>query len=582
MKRYESKELLDNILKEGHITILSEELKISISEYFDKMYAINMKNLYDNSPTFFAELKKNDVIGKYYKKFILLCSLLDFSKVDLSETFFRQWQQAHHDENVRVFLEGPKTNSKMKFDFIKYYNSVISPSIDSPMEYHQNNILKNHSNLLLDINSSALSIRDVVERLPRETDAYEVFIDTSKITRKFILEGNFMIDCGEIDIGEVQSGLSMIPIKKFEYLFNNFNRLSLKMRVHKNLYKRPLDSFKRCFIVFDGVNVFTRTSYNEPSDYFRIGGRFVSKGDWYEFVNDFENVIFRTSPSNDFKMSDVNRFRIYILGDSQKIELKNSRTIRIEKIFNRISENVAKNGFVNVSDTFLFDTFNNTLSDIDPRRINRDFSEIYYWKTFIDPDTDLFDIGFKRYSLKFSKIDLTRLSEWFIKRIVHNICVVIDNFTELPKYELLGKSVKINGEEFKLPFFWKGFKFEIVNDSLKIEPPEEFEEDGVKYRRLRFSNRDFEECEKIDFEGVRLENVDSSDIKPFSQKIDIFGNGRIAAKIVDEDSVIFCKDELFMRSSEKDIYYSYGNSSFNVGDELLRDSKEIELAMTFT
>ena len=582
MKRYESKELLDNILKEGHITILSEELKISISEYFDKMYAINMKNLYDNSPTFFAELKKNDVVGKYYKKFILLCSLLDFSKVDLSETFFRQWQQAHHDENVRVFLEGPKTNSKMKFDFIKYYNSVISPSIDSPTEYHQNNILKNHSNLLLDINSSALSIRDVVERLPRETDAYEVFIDTSKITHKFILEGNFMIDCGEIDIGEVQSGLSMIPIKKFEYLFNNFNRLSLKMRVHKNLYKRPLDSFKRCFVVFDGVNVFTRTSYNEPSDYFRIGGRFVSKGDWYEFVNDFENVIFRTSSSNDFKMSDVNRFRIYILGDSQKIELKNSRTIRIEKIFNRISENVAKNGFVNVSDTFLFDTFNNTLSDIDPRRINRDFSEIYYWKTFIDPDMDLFDIGFKRYSLKFSKIELTRLSEWFIKRIVHNICVVIDNFTELPKYELLGKSVKINGEEFKLPFFWKGFKFEIVNDSLKIEPPEEFEEDGVKYRRLRFSNRDFEECEKIDFEGVRLENVDSNEIKPFSQKIDIFGNGRIAAKIVDEDSVIFCKDELFMRSSEKDIYYSYGKSSFNVGDELLRDSKEIELAMTFT
>lgn len=579
MKRYESKELLDNILKEGHITILSEELKINIAEYFDKIYTINMKNLYDNSPTFFSELKKNDVVGKYYKKFILLCSLLDFSKVDSSETFFRQWQQTHHDENVRVFLEGPKTNSKMKFDFIKYYNSVISPSIDSPTEYHQNNILKNHSNLLLDINASTLSLKDIIERLPRKTDAYEVFIDTSKITRKYVIEGHFMIDCGEIDIGEVQSGFSMIPIKKFEYLFNNFNRMSLKMRVHKNLYKRPLDSFKRCFIVFDGVNVFTRTSYNEPSDYFRIGGRFISKGDWYEFISDFKNVIFKTSPNDDFKMSDVNRFRIFITGDSQKIELKNSRTIHIEKVFNRISENVAKNGFVNVSDTFLFDTFNNTLSDINPSRINRDFSEIYYWKTFVNGD-------FKRYSLRFDKIELTKLSEWFIKRIIHNVCVMIDSFTKIPEHEFLGKSVKINGEEFELPCYWKGFKFEIVNDSLQIEPPEEFEEDGIKYRRLRFSNNDFEKCERIDFKGVSLANVSMSDIKGYSQRIDVFGNGRIAVKIPDESfsdsSVIFCKDELFMRSSEKDIYYSYGKSDFNVGDELLRDSKEIELAMTFT
>lgn len=650
MSKFEIKELLQNILKEGKILIQSEVLIDNISEYTERIYKTNIKNIYKNSPAFFQTLKTNDVLEKYYKKFIILCSLLDYPNVDPSETFFIEWRRIHCDMNVKSFLIGPQTNSKMKFDYIKYFNSVISPQIETIDGYHQISILQN---LIKEISNGSELLKNIensFERFPKDANGYQLFIDTSRINRKMKIENDFVFDCSEVQIGEPSKNFGNgTNIKKIEFLFNTFSCLQIKLRVWKNLYEIPLDYLKHCFLVFDGVNVFERTIYNSDSDYLRIGGRFVLNGDWFEFVPDFSKTIFRTSDQDEFKLNDVNRFRIYLRNDSENgsLKIKSERTIQIGKVFNYLSRSNIKTGFINVSDRFLFDTFSRTLQELDPTKINSSFENIYYWKEF-DPvsenlvsDSEEFPVNllgsnllddlseetdsalkrkteqiserteqfsnlqgknenFKTYPIQFPKgFNLSNLSEWFIRKVVHNILIVIDSLSEEPKFEFENGILKIEDEIKPIPCFFKGFLFKLVNGELKVIPPEEFENEGVFYRRLLFSNRDFdiENVERINLEGLKLtQPLQSSQSSQKNQtgktekgneiqKIDVFGNGSLAIELNDPDSVIFSEDGFFMRSEKENVYYVHDCKDF---ENLLkkgivqRSSKEIELSLIFS
>ena len=102
------------------------------------------------------------------------------------------------------------------------------------------------------------------------------------------------------------------------------------------------------------MNLFERTIYNDNLEYFRIGGVFKRDGDWFVFNSDFKNILFKTISENDFKMSDVNRFRIYILGDdNKKLPLRTSNTFKIGKIYNKIQNDELKNGYVENPDKII-------------------------------------------------------------------------------------------------------------------------------------------------------------------------------------------------------------------------------------
>lgn len=599
MNKFESKELLKNILIEGNIIIMSEVLINNISEYSLKLYQSNIKNVYKNSPIFYEQLKTNEVVEKYYKKFIILCSLLDYPDIDEKETFLIEWRRIHYDNNIKTLLIGPQTNSKMKFDFVKYYNSVISPHIETIDGYHQISILQNQSKEIIKINELIRTIDNTLTRIPQKATGYQLFIDTSKINRKILINDNFMIDCSQIEIGEPSLGNSMTTIKKIEYLFNNFTRLKIKLRIWKELYETQLDSLKHCFLVFDGINVFERTIYNSESDYLRIGGRFVLKGDWYEFITDFKETIFRTSTNNEFKLNDVNRFRIYIINDEtskdneKSLKIKSNRIIHLGKVYNYLNEESVRNGFINISDRFLFDTFTNIIQELDKNKINNDFNNIYYWKEYLSEDNsedDEKDLNkdYKTYPIQLPKdIKITQLSEWFIRRIVHNILIIIDSFSEVPEYTFENGILTIENEIKSIPCFYNGFLFKFVINELKVIKPEEFEHEGIRYRRLIFSNRDYDYdlIDRIDIDGIKLVQSNDKVPKNINQKINTFGNGRVAVEINDNDSIIFTDYCLFIRSDIKNIYYIYNCDDIKnllKQKEIQKSSKEMELSLTFS
>lgn len=387
----ETQSLLDNVLNEGSIVIVSEELKVKLIEYIDKLYAINMKNMYDHSPDFFSQLKTNDLLNKYYKKFIILCCLIDFPNIDEEhEQQFVTWRQLHNDSNVKVLLQGPKSNSKMKFDFVKYYNNMIKPTIETMDGYRERTLLESNLQALFKLEELTNTIQSTVSRLPHYTNGYQLFIDTAKITRKMIIDGNYMIDCSQMDFGEPNIGTPLARIKKLEYLFNTFSCLRLDMKVWKDLYSTPLDVFKHCFVVFDGISVFERTIYNTDITHFKIGGKFVKNGDWFVFVPDFNKVVYKCTDKNDIRMNDVNRFRIYIVGDDKSIKLKNDIKMIVKDVYNQLipSDNGYYEIYVNSANThdiYYFDSFSNTLSgqsldydykfskQVSPEKINKKF-----------------------------------------------------------------------------------------------------------------------------------------------------------------------------------------------------------------
>lgn len=638
-----TKELLETILKEGKITILSDELKIRISEYSDRILNINLKNIYNNSPSFFQELKTNDILSKYYKKFIILCCLLDYSDVDSSEEFFINWRKLHQDDNIKAFLQGPLVNSKMKFDYIKYYNSIINPSIESIEGYHQISLLQNHSKILEKINSDIKSLECSLERFPKNANGYQIFIDTSKINRKSVINDNFIIDLSNIDFGIPSIEHFQSSIKKIEYLFNNFTRLKTKLRVYKNLYKQSLDTFKHCFIIFDGINVFDRTIYTLESDYLRVGGRFVLKNDWFEFIPDFKRVIFRNSNQKEFKMNDVNRFRIYIISDDSKLSLKSNRTIKINKIYNEKSLTQINNGFINISNRFVYCTYTNTLQEINEKRINKkDNDDIYYWKEFSDvfnrdsnreslgysnddrnqssnvrfnkafnvndmnqfsnvkfnkalnnesiefynrESLNAFDREYKTFPLKFSKrFDINKINEDFIKDNIKNCRIIINEFSEEPSYSFEENHLIIEDEEYSLPCFYKGFLFYLENNQLKINHPNEYEENNIKYRIIRFSNNPYLELPSL--ENTNKTDLELSITNPFKNPssyndyIDGFRDGKLYVELEDEDSVIFSNNSILMRTDIKNLYTVYGNR--NIQKEMIKEGKEIELMLNFS
>lgn len=578
-----TKELLDTVLKEGKITILSDELKIRLSEYAERLFNINIKNIYKNSPNFFNELKTNDVLSNYYKKFIILCCLLDYPNIDSSEEFFINWRKLHHDDNIKAFLQGPLVNSKMKFDFIKYYNSIVNPYIESIEGYHQISLLQNQSKILEKITSDIKSLEKSLERFPKNANAYQLYIDTSKINRKMIIEDNFVIDCSSIDIGIPSIENFQSSIKKIEYLFNNFTRLKIKMRVYKNLYKQSLDSFKHCFLVFDGIDVFERTIYNIEGNYLRVGGKFILNNDWFEFVPDFKRVVFRNSNQSEFKMNDINRFRIYIISDNSKLFLKSNRVVQIQKVFNEKSLEQIKSGFINVSNRFVYCTYNNSLQEIDVNNINnsKDFDNIYYWKEYSN-DT------YKTLPIRFSKIfNINKLNENFIKANIDFLRIVINEFSEEPLYTFENNVLTIENEEYSVPCFYKGFKFYLENETLKIEKPNEYKENNVKYRILRFSNATFEENLESNIKNSLIDNglkisITDSFKQPsqFNDYIDAHRDGRMSVVMNDNDSVIFSNNSIFMRTEIENLYNVYGNK--NIQKEIIKDGKEIELMMSFS
>ena len=571
-----NKELLETVLKEGKITILSDELKIKISDYFKRIFDINIKNIYKNAPSFFQELKTNDVLSKYYKKFIILCCLLDYPNVDSSEEFFINWKKLHSDDNIKAFLQGPLVNSKMKFDFIKYYNSIINPYIESIEGYHQISLLQNQSKILEKINNDIKSLEKSLDRFPKEANGYQIYIDTSKIDRKLIIDDNFIIDCSNIDFGIPSIEHFQTSIKKIEYLFNNFTRLKIKLRVYKNLYKQSLDSFKHCFLVFDGVNVFERTIYNIESDYLRIGGKFVLKDDWMEFIPDFKRVIYRNSDKNEFKMNDINRFRIYIIADNQKLSLKSNRTIHINKIYNQKALEQINNGFINISNKYVFCSYSNTVQPINNNDIliPNDYDSIYFWK-----DNN------KSYPLKFSKkFNINKLNDDFIKSIINNCKIIINEFSIEPKYEFINGVLKVDDISYNLPIVINGYVFYLKNNELKIDAPKEYEKDGILYRVIRYSANDI--IDNSIKESLRDETISLEITQPFktpsqyNDYIDGYRDGRLSVEIDDNDSVIFSNDSIFMRTDIKNLYNVYGNR--NIKTDMIKDGKEIELMLRFS
>ena len=514
------------------------------------MIDINMKNLYDNSPSFFKELKTNELVGKYYAKFLILLSLLDFPLKNEDENFLREWKDLHYDPNVKVLLQGPKINTKMKFDFIKYYNSVISPKIETIDGYHQTNLMRNSVHLIKGLQVLGKDIEKIVDRIPRLTNGYQIFIDTSKIKRKMVIDNNYIIDFSNIDFGEPNLGISLSNIKKIEFLFNFFSNLEVKLRVFKDVFKYPLSIFKHCFLVFDGINTFDRTIYNSDIDFLKIGGKFIEKGEWFEFIPDFHHVIFRRSDS--FKMNDVNRFRIFLLGDNESIPLKTDPKLKILETFNNKVQ--SKNGFFDLSNGFYYDSFSKTLQS---KQINENE---FFWKS----QTVKFEFEPKNLTTEYLST-LTALKE-------------IEERSELDYEWVSDSEVRIGSETHQTPFWFEGFFFK--SPKTVFEPIEFEKDDGKLYRQLFFSMTSLLKYIKEPFElSQRIRVVPSITIRD-SVRMNVFGNGTFAVRIENAPSVFFSNGSLFMRSNEKDIYYVYGKEPES--SEIFRDDREIELSLNFS
>lgn len=556
--QYHCNELLNDILKEGHIMIRKDELKLKISDYARKLIKTNKTNLYTNSPKFYQQLATDDLVHKYYIKFLILCVLIDYSVEDTDEIEFIEWQRMHRDSNIKAFLAGPSTNSTFKLDFIKYYNSIINPKIEDITGYHQTNIMQEQSKLLIQLASTNNNISEYTMRLPQITNGYQLFIDTSRISSKLVIDGNYIVDFSNVNIGEPDLKMPMTNAKKIEYIFNKYTCLTTRLRVWKGLYKYPLDMFKRIFIIFDGISTFDSTIYNVDIDYLKIGGRFKLIGDWFEFIPDFEHTVYRNTSNTVIRMNDVNRFRIYLLGDYKSIPLKHPRTVKITKIYNKVP---TKHGYINISDKFVFDTFTNTLQSI----IAPGNSSSYFWK-----------FNGQYSPIKFTNVQLNKLTEEYLMSIVGNIVVEIDDFSVQPDYEYVDGKLFIDGNELDTPCYVNGYLFK---DGI-VYPPDEFEQNGTKYRHLRYSNDYFDTINTIPFTGISLGSAFNYNLD-LADRIDTYGNGQLAVQIDGmHESVFMANSILFMRAMDRNIYYCYGHNEIDIG-EYVKDGKEMELSMKF-
>lgn len=299
-------------------TIAEDEAYMTfIEKKYDTKLQINLKNIYDNSPSYYSKITSSQEVFKLYQLWFLTIVIIDNATETDLEGFnckndILKWTKSRKDPNIPYFIVGPLRNQAVKNDFISHYRNIMDSqnSIQDISQYLQLTSLQSlnieSSNILDAIHSRP----NAYDKLPDTAKSFIVNISSSD-SDVSIIDGMTMFDCSKIDLKDITEVniiprfkdlqnvsvskivSSKIPIKKFEMLFNTYSRIFIKnLELEHNIFQIDIRYCKNAFVVFKGIYANERNVYSGDSiDSLAIEGHF-------EFNN--ERNVYMFYPKNEF------------------------------------------------------------------------------------------------------------------------------------------------------------------------------------------------------------------------------------------------------------------------------------------
>lgn len=325
----------------------NRELKLLVTEFYERMLYINLNNIYNFAPRFFTDnfMPKSGVNNAAFESYqaylYLLCFInyVDEHRADPDVVrmdnidIIADWVSVRRDPNIPFIIRGPSTNSDMSgSDFRAHYKSLISPSnnVSDILQYNQLSTMQTVGSDLFKMFAFMQANPNVFIKTPDEARKYNVNIDSSEgVLVNIDSSNNLIFDCSYVNLGDTieRSGQvryndlesaspdaeigSVINIRKLANLFHNYSRIRIvELVIAPDTFISSLDSFRKVFVVFRGVNCSERNVYNNISlTDLKFGGSFLRTNRGYEFKQDVDVITYKSA------LADVKNFEIYITSD---------------------------------------------------------------------------------------------------------------------------------------------------------------------------------------------------------------------------------------------------------------------------
>lgn len=336
--------LYESIITSARVLPKIKIFEEKISNSFEQVLFKNLSNLKNFSPSFYVkniEQKENFIV---YQVFIYLIHMIVYVDCNKKNEEFQlshpqilnviEWCSLRYFNDMEYILIGPKTSTNYQLDYKSLYKTLISPI----NEVENQNIIQyfkltNSKEQLKILNSikEIFSTRDnSFEKIFNESKSYQIqFSEKNGITYEVDDKNNLIFNCQEVEIGDVTSETlnlkynsllgeekllhvnSKNSANKLNELMSNYDTIKIiQLKIGKNIFSTPLNSFDELYLVFPNINLVTRSNQIHSNGSLQINGHFVlNDQEMYEFVPDKKNGInFKRTTANvkkiDFYITD--------------------------------------------------------------------------------------------------------------------------------------------------------------------------------------------------------------------------------------------------------------------------------------
>lgn len=290
-----------SICKQTRVLPINKRLEYTVSEIYTEALKINITNIYNNSPAFYAKNIADKKTFLMYQCFIYLLVFIEHvmenyesKDVEMYPEVVKGWCITRRNSDSLYFITGPLTQTEYNVDYKNIYKSYISPSIsmESLQDYLQ----------LMSSEAIEKSVMNVDLELQQRPNAHSKLNNDAQCYH-LNLEGKGNLFDGDLIFDyEFNSGVTTDSIAfrltdtikeeseedpksqaaKLTKLLQHYNSIIVNnLKIKENCFVTPLDIFDEIYLVFPGIIGVTNLQSKLGS--FSIPGKIVNN----EFIANY-------------------------------------------------------------------------------------------------------------------------------------------------------------------------------------------------------------------------------------------------------------------------------------------------------